>query len=689
MRICTLALAIAALATGSARAAAQKTFIDAQVSPKGTYVAFLSEENGKRTLTFFNLATHQGTFALQPEGESTIGRFLWANDERAVIEMVDRDGTLAAPVTRGEIYAVDANGKAGKVIFGYRAGEMQVGSHIKRAEAEWAWGFVISRLRNDPRHVLIAQYAFDDTGERFADICSLDVYSGLKTKLTRSPLPMDYVSFITDETGALRIASGSDVDNNPVYFWLEEGSRSWRQLTTLRGVSAKSEPLGFASADKLLYVSEPVAGGFGIFAVSIETGARKLLIQNESVPESGTVEDAAGHIVAVEYEPDLPTYELIQKDHPLSRALDGLMAARPNEHVHLINATDDGRKALVKVYSDRNPGEFLLVDTASLSAVSIALVKPWVKPEEMAEMSAFHIGASDGFRIHGYITLPKGHRAGAPPPLVVLPHGGPHFVRDRWAYQEDVQRLAHAGFAVLQVNFRGSGGYGKAYEEAGYRKWGTRMIDDILDATRFAVRKGFGDSKRICSYGASYGGYAAIQSAIAAPDLFRCAVGYAGIYDLGLLSKIGDIAERKRGRNYVRAAVGEDARLLEQGSPVRRAAELKAKVLLIHGKKDKRAPIEHAERLRDALASRWPPAGMARRIEGGPWLLRRRRPRADVRAPDRVPPGEYRDPAGGGAGGPEVIRVKGNRRHGLLSKDRCVSPISSTGRGDRRCETRR
>src|SRR5256885_5167285 len=108
MRTCILALAIAVLAGGSARAAAQKTFVDAQVSPKGTYIASLSEENGKRTLTFFNVATRQGTFALKPEGESTIGRFLWANDERVVIEMVDRDGTLAAgPLTRGEIYAVD------------------------------------------------------------------------------------------------------------------------------------------------------------------------------------------------------------------------------------------------------------------------------------------------------------------------------------------------------------------------------------------------------------------------------------------------------------------------------------------------------------------------------------------------------------------------------------------------------
>jgi dipeptidyl aminopeptidase/acylaminoacyl peptidase len=204
-----------------------------------------------------------------------------------------------------------------------------------------------------------------------------------------------------------------------------------------------------------------------------------------------------------------------------------------------------------------------------------------------------------------------------PPPLIVVPHGGPHFVRDYWAFDPEVQMLAHEGFAVLQVNYRGSGGYGLAYQEAGYRQWGTRMVQDIIDATRFAIRKGFGDPNRICIYGGSLGGYAAMQSAIVAPDLFRCAVGYAGIYDLGLLSKIGDIAERRLGRGYVRTAVGEDVRALEQSSPVRRADELRARVLLIHGKKDVRAPIDHAEALRDALTSRGrPPEWLVEAKEG-------------------------------------------------------------------------
>ncbi|HZX95922.1 MAG TPA: prolyl oligopeptidase family serine peptidase [Myxococcales bacterium] len=573
-------------------------FISVKVSPKGTYLAALSEESGQRSLSFIEQASHKIIYTLRPEGQTTLGRFFWANDERVVIQGIDREGYLARPLNRGEIFAVDANGTNGRIIFGYRGGSQQVGSHLRKAEGERAWGFVISTLRNDPRHVLIEQTAWDDARDEGADIYKLDVYSGLKTRVAHSPMPG--ASFLTDENGELRIAIASDKDVRARFFYFL-GEEGWRELQSIRGVTKRSWPFGFVSKDRTLYVSEPVSDGFALYAVSIDTGERKLIAQNPSVPFSDSITDSAtGRIIALEYEPDLPNYEFVDPKHPLSRALQGLLAARPNENVEFLNTTDDDGKVLVRAYSDRNPGEFLLMNVATMTAETIAQARPWVKPDSMAEMSAFHIAASDGFRIHGYVTLPSAKTEG-PPPMIVLPHGGPHQVRDSWGFDSEAQLLAHEGFAVLQVNYRGSAGYGDAYEEAGYRKWGSRMIEDIIDATRFAVRKGFADPGRICIYGASFGGYAAMQSAILAPDLFRCAVGYAGIYDLALMEKTGDISWSSLGRGYVRTAVGRDERLLDEMSPVRHADKIKARVFLIHGKQDNRAPIEHAERLRDAL----------------------------------------------------------------------------------------
>jgi dipeptidyl aminopeptidase/acylaminoacyl peptidase len=586
----------------------------AKVSPKGTYVAIFSEEDGKRTLTFLKAATHEITFILRPEGESTIGRFFWANDERVVIEMVDHDGSLAAPVSRGEIYAVDATGRSGKLIFGYRAGGMQVGSHIRKATPQAAWGYVISTLRKDPRKVLIEQTSMRESEDRIADIYKLDVYSGVETRVAHSPLAG--ADFLTDENGELRIATGLDETTTPRYFLLEDDG--WRELRQIQGFSSRSAPVGFLARERALYVSEGVPDGFALYLVSIDTGERKLVAKNQTVPVSSTVEDGpTGRLVAVEYEPDLPTYDFLDTAHPLCRILQGLLAASPGEHVRIVNATEDNRKVLVRVYSDRDPGRFLLVDVGTNSAELIAEARPWVKPESMAEMSAFHISASDGFRIHGYVTLPANPQSGTAPPLIVLPHGGPHGVRDYWEFDPEVQLLAHEGFAVLQVNYRGSGGYGLAYREAGYRKWGDRIVEDIIDATRFAVRKGFADPKRICIYGGSFGAYAALQGSILAPDLFRCAVGYAGIYDLALLSKIGDVRLARIGRGYVRTAVGEEESALAKASPARHADQIAARVLLIHGGKDQRAPIEHAEALRDALAARGkPPEWLVESKEG-------------------------------------------------------------------------
>jgi dipeptidyl aminopeptidase/acylaminoacyl peptidase len=585
----------------------------AKVSPKGTYVATLSEEGGKRALAIVNVATRQAN-VLIPEGESTIGTFMWATDERLVFESVVDLGYFAAPVSHGEIYAMDANGGRSSLIFSYRSSG-ETGSHIKKREAEYAWAHLIGSVRNDSRNVLIEQYSMGDVADRVADIYKLDVYSGLKTKVTRSPIP--HAQFVTDENGELRVAAGYDENLNRRYFYFE-GLSGWRELSSVRGLSKDSAPVGFLAKERAMYVSEPEGDGYALYLVSIETGERRQVTKRDGPPASATVEDpATGRIVAVEYQPDLPTYDFLEQNHPLSRILQGLLDSNPGEHVRIVNTTSDGRKALVRVYSDRDPGRFLLADVASMSAETIAEARPWLKADSMSEMSAFHIPASDGFRIHGYVTLPPNAPPGAAPPLIVLPHGGPHGVRDHWGFDWEVQLLAHEGFAVLQVNYRGSGGYGLAYQEAGYRKWGDRVVQDIIDATRFAVRKGFGDPKRICIYGASFGAYAALQGSILAPDLFRCAAGYAGIYDLDLLTSTGDIRLGRLGRGYVRTAVGEDKDLLAKASPARHADQISAQVFLIHGKRDERAPIEHAEALRDALTAKGkPPLWLVESKEG-------------------------------------------------------------------------
>jgi dipeptidyl aminopeptidase/acylaminoacyl peptidase len=187
--------------------------------------------------------------------------------------------------------------------------------------------------------------------------------------------------------------------------------------------------------------------------------------------------------------------------------------------------------------------------------------------------------------------------------MVVMPHGGPHGYYDSWLFDVDAQFLASRGYAVLQVNFRGSEGRGVSFKEAGFREWGGKIQDDLIDGVKWAIEQGEVDGKRVCAYGASFGGYAALMLAAREPSMFRCAVGYAGVYDLNLLLTADDAITEKRTLNIIKRYVGDDKAELDRFSPAKLASRITAPVLLVHGGKDKQAPVEHAEAMRAALTA--------------------------------------------------------------------------------------
>jgi dipeptidyl aminopeptidase/acylaminoacyl peptidase len=188
--------------------------------------------------------------------------------------------------------------------------------------------------------------------------------------------------------------------------------------------------------------------------------------------------------------------------------------------------------------------------------------------------------------------------------MVVFVHGGPYGVRDDWDFDPYVQALATRGYAVLQVNFRGSGGYGYAFEKAGWREWGGKMQDDVTDATHWAINQGVADPNRICIFGGSYGGYAALEGAVKEPDLYKCAIGYVGVYDLALMRSRGDIPQSTYGNNYLKRVLGDDNHLLASRSPINQLGDLKARVMLIVGGEDRRVPAVQGMSLHMALAKR-------------------------------------------------------------------------------------
>jgi dipeptidyl aminopeptidase/acylaminoacyl peptidase len=559
-------------------------FVDAKISPGGSYLAAVSMENGHRALSIVDLKTRKTAPGINPP--AGVGDFYWANDSRVLLQPLNQSGgILTSPINKGDIYSLDAATGRGHLVFG---------SYL--LARDYSWGLVLARLHGDDQHVLIESGYFD---RRPAELSKMHADSGLRTPIVFEPVWGSAI--MTDELGEPRIAVGNDEHLRARYYYRDPGALAWGQLSSLKGIQRWTTPLLFESAARTLDIAEPFEKTFGVFALNIDSGEKKLLSKNQWVGPNTLLEDRQHHILAVEYQADLPTWDFVVPDHPLSRALKGLLAAYPDDNVRFVSMTDDEKKVVALVYGDRDPGRFLLVDVDKLSAEELVASRPWVEPSMMSEMTAFHLRASDGMWIHGYLTLPRSAKPGELPPLIVHPHGGPHFVRDQWGYDSEVQLLASEGFAVLQVNYRGSGGYSLQFQEAGYKHWGDRVIEDIVDATRYVIGKGYVDPKRICAYGASFGAYAAMQSAIVAPDLFRCAAGEAGIYDLALLRNDAGTRESDTSTEFAKTAIGSDRAANERQSPVYNAGKLKAKVFLIHGRQDTRAPIEQAERMRDAL----------------------------------------------------------------------------------------
>jgi dipeptidyl aminopeptidase/acylaminoacyl peptidase len=228
----------------------------------------------------------------------------------------------------------------------------------------------------------------------------------------------------------------------------------------------------------------------------------------------------------------------------------------------------------------------------------------------MASVKPISFRARDGLLVHGFLTLPPSRAAGERSPLVVNPHGGPFGIRDRWGFDPETQFLASRGYAVLQVNFRGSGGYGPEFEKAGWGEWGLKMQDDITDGLLWAVEQGYADRDRVCIYGASYGGYAALMGLIKTPELYRCGINYVGVsnlvrlYEDGTQKYAGFSWFNSQRQGWFKRAVGGrwgDAKALAATSPVHLADRIRAPLFIVHGQRDYTVPVIHAYELKSAL----------------------------------------------------------------------------------------
>ena len=305
-------------------------------------------------------------------------------------------------------------------------------------------------------------------------------------------------------------------------------------------------------------------------------------------------------IVGLSYSADRTRFHWI--DDEMRKIQEKLEASLPDTVHRPRQFAADGSKIIYLSTSDRDSGVYYLFDRQTQKVNELAVIKPGIDPDRMAAMKAVTFPARDGLTLHGYLTLPRG-RPAKNLPLILHPHGGPFGIRDEWNYNDEVQFYANRGFAVLQVNYRGSGGYGRAYEAAGFKKWGLEMQDDLSDGVKWCIAQGIADPARVVISGASYGGYATMAGLTLTPELYCAGINYVGVTDIELLIPREAPPDRMYWRNTRLGKLSDpaDKKRLYDTSPVHFADRINVPLLMAYGKNDPRVHIDHGFDMERAL----------------------------------------------------------------------------------------
>jgi len=581
-------------------------YLDIQISPEGTYLASTSRgENGVVFLTVLDTEKQEVISVTQGKGNESVQAFAWLNNDRLLLTMAREIGSFEQPVPTGELIAMDPDGTNMEILTGWRA-----------SSGDRRFSQIIDILPDQPDKVLI--YSVDLTAkEPFLDVYEMKVSNGRKSGKGRIPLRAydgSQPNVITDQNGNVLVATGVDpnANNKEIMMARLSADDEWKVIAETESYMPSFRPFTFLQdGETLIGTSTVETSTWSLATYNIRTKKHELIASHPKVDiqpilhtENGKVTEVLG--ATFEYK-QIETMFFSDVEHEDDqRVLASISHAFKGQSVSITSRTKDNSRVVLSAGNANNPTKFYLFDKENKKLLPLVESRPWLKKEDLPESKLITYQARDGKEISAVLTLPKGNARDLP--FVLLPHGGPHGPYDTISrIDTDAKVLASHGYAVLQPNFRGSGGYGLDFEKAGFRNWGTTMIDDMTDGTMHLVKEGIVDQDRMCVYGGSYGGYAALQSVIREPDLYQCTIGFVGVYDLDMMFVEGDIPERKSGLNYLAKVLPPAGPERDFQSPVKNVDKLKVPVFIIQGEEDRRVPKEQAFALRDALDAKGHP----------------------------------------------------------------------------------
>ncbi|WP_107949340.1 alpha/beta hydrolase family protein [Lysinibacillus parviboronicapiens] len=457
---------------------------------------------------------------------------------------------------------------------------------------------LLSGLQGVKDEILIMMNKEDAT---VFDVYKLNVKTGETKHVAKNP--GNIASWLADRDGNIRIAVASDgVEGTVLYRETEKD-----EFKPFIEMAAGDEvtPLAFSKDNKHIYATTNKGRDKVEFVKYDLEGKEEVIMSNAEVDVAGVLYSAEqDKLLYGAYLTDKTHYQFFDKDfEELFRKLQTKLGVEESE-LGINDYNKEMTKFIVSVSSDTVYGKYYYYDSTTDELTELTTLSPWLNPEELAQMHPISYKSRDGLTINGYLTLPKNKDA-KNLPLIVNPHGGP-WARDMWGFNPEVQLLANRGYAVLQVNFRSSTGYGKEFLEAGNKQWGLKIQDDITDGVQWAIDQGIADPERIGIYGASFGGYATLAGITKTPDLYAAAVDYVGVSNIfTLLDTIPPYWETMRNMFYERVGHPEkDKELLTAASPVFHVDKIKTPLFVAQGANDPRVNQAESDQIVKALRDR-------------------------------------------------------------------------------------
>jgi dipeptidyl aminopeptidase/acylaminoacyl peptidase len=544
------------------------------LSPSGDYISFMQPYKNRMNI-FVQKRTGGPATRVTSETERDVAGYAWKGDDR-ILFVKDFKGD-----ENYHVVAVDKDGKNLKDLTPFdkvRAG-------------------LVDDLIDNPTDILVE---LNKRNPEVSDVYRLNVITGDLKLVAENP--GNVTGWLTDHTGAIRIAMASDGVNSTMLYRDTEAAPFKAILTT--DFRESVGPWMFTFDNKKLYASSNRGRDkAAVVILDPKTAKEEVMFEHPEVDVDG---------LAYSHKRQVLTAITWTKDKAERKFLDAEAEARynkvaaklPGYEVSFTATNREETTYIVATSSDRTLGSRYLYDVAKDKLTKLTDVAPWLDEKKMAEMKPISYTSRDGLTIHGYLTLPHGAVA-KNLPMVVDVHGGP-WARDSWGFDSEAQFLASRGYAVLQVNYRGSTGYGRKFWEASFKQWGKKMQDDISDGVKSMISQGVVDAKKVCIYGGSYGGYAVLAGLAFSPELYACGVDYVGVSNLFTFMKTIP-AYWKPELDRLHAMVGDpekDKELMTAASPVFHVDKIRAPLFVAQGANDPRVNVDESNQVVAALKKR-------------------------------------------------------------------------------------